>query len=192
MASELVHQVYLPIVTSQQPMGIVPAHDASFDFNIDPNPTVTRLISLAENGGRLDTTESHHALTCGNQARLEVHVFGSKGEAARLDHVIVQVVHTDEKGMQWEELKWTGSETNESGVVRFLLHERAEVRIITDVDGRKVSSASMNVTTDPGKISFDRLQSAGYCSDTQSCSELIQADRCEGNYSWNVVFKRRD
>lgn len=183
--AELVYNLYLPVIMVQSIVGQIPAYDTSLVFNVDQNPTVTRLISLEESGGK-----SGNTLSCGENARLEVHVFGAEGEAMRLNNVIVQVVHTDENGGQRKKLGWTGAEKSERGVVSFALQHDAEVQIITDVDGHEVSSASMKVSTDPGKIPFGFLQTGGYCFDSKSCSELAQADLCRGKYSWNVVFKR--
>ncbi|MBV7331049.1 hypothetical protein KFU94_22985 [Chloroflexi bacterium TSY] len=197
-ASGVVHNVYLPVMTSPQNVAVAPVYNESLDFNIDSDPTITRLVSLTEKGGRLDTTQ----LICGANATLEVHVFGSEGEAERLNEVIVQVVHTDEQGAIKEEYKRTGRDRNqgrsELGVVRFNLQpkdpnvqiEKTEVRIIADVDGRKVSSASMSLSTVPTAIPFEWLERAGYCRDYRTCQAFTQLNMCAGNFSWNVAFKR--
>lgn len=171
--------LYLPVVVTE------PVKDYTLEW--------VRLWSIWENGGKL------HPFTCGTNHTLQVDVFDIYGQGrsahpkavnGRLNGVQVQVTHTDHAGNQKVEIKTTGSGAFDDGVALFDLQERAIVQVIVDADGKPVYGAAVAVSTVIADIAPAELQAVGYCADEAACQALIEADRCNGSFSWGVVFKR--
>ena len=160
--------------------------DESKDFAVERNRTVTRLIQLSENGG-----QAGPEFDCGQSGRVEVFVFGASGEPNRLGDIAVQVIHTDNSGNQRKEIRWTRVDGSKRGSVQFRLDEYAEVRILEDDSGRLVSSESIKVTGKPLHVNNQWLADAGYCQESQSCWTMRHENSCQGQLSWNIVFKQR-
>jgi hypothetical protein len=172
--------VYLPMVTNQ-------ANPTAADPNATFRLENLRLWHATQNHGKVGAP-----FTCGDLHKVEVHVFdgrGDQGEQARLNGIIVKVVRW-ENGQRFEELHTTGLPGATRGVVEFELKQLAEVSILTDTDGRLVSSHAVQVTTLPNKISVEQLIQGGYCQNDASCQAFVNTNRCAGAFSWNVVFKR--
>lgn len=171
--------LFLPFVTNPPDPGV---SDPAANFKLENS----RLWSIQENGGMDE-------LTCGSQHLLHVHVFdnqGDIGQGSRLDGVIVQVTHIDHQGRRTSEYRTTGVAGMEHGVAEFTLAEFAEVRVFTATDGHPVSSQTAVVSTRPEAIPVPHLMTAGYCTDRAACEAFVNAERCAGALSWNVVFKR--
>lgn len=189
IASEANLAIYFPLVSNSYPIewpALSPSPDASSDFIIERNETVTRLIRLTENGGHRG-----RGIDCGRPGAVEVFAFGPEGEANRLGDVAVQVVHTDAKGNQRREVRYTRVDGPKRGTVRFPLEAYAEVKLVEDASGRPITSESITVTGDPLHVNSQWLSNGGYCTDTQSCWALRHQKTCQGKLSWNVVFKQR-
>jgi hypothetical protein len=135
-----------------------------------------RLWGAEENGGRFDGP----SLICGEKRQLRVIVQDASG--APLNGVGVygiysKVTHT------------TGDKG--AGTTQFVLGGGDDVKVVTDVDGREVTSeVASGLTTDPRVISDEQLIQGGFCSDAASCAEIKNGLACFGHYSWDVVFKR--
>ncbi|MEM7134185.1 MAG: hypothetical protein AAF702_48395 [Chloroflexota bacterium] len=160
--------------------------DESLDFAVEQNETVTRLIQLTENGGQMG-----QEIDCGNPSQVEVFVFGHEGASNRLSDVAVQVVHVDKQGNQQKEIRWTRVDGDKRGSVQFRLEEYAEVSIVEDAHGQTVASESIKVTSKPLHINNSWLSNAGYCQDEQSCWTFRNENTCQGQLSWNIVFKQK-
>jgi hypothetical protein len=185
--------VYMPVVHQQSSVATSPAHTNRFttprsdvgDKNAAFQLDHVRLWSPGEGGRLLDA--------CSARQKLQVHVFdaqGDSGAGARLNGVIVQVVHW-ENGQRSEEFRATGLAGRDRGVAEFELSQFAEVRIFTDNDGRMSSSHTTTLSTLTEAIAFDQLINAGYCANHAGCWKLVNEGTCRGQFSWNVVFKRR-
>lgn len=188
LASGIGYNTFLPVISQASDLersGVqgagagslfLPAFDASLDFNIDPHPGLTRLQHISENGGSRQGGE----LTCGARNQLEVYWVNSNFTGP----LTVQVIHTDHAGHQWQELHQI---VDQHGA-RFTLYERATVQLIPNALHRHLTSAAITISTDPRQIPFERLITSGYCSDDETCQQLIEADACHGSFGWNVVF----
>lgn len=175
--------VYLPIVENAAAVKVV-AGNATADFTVDN----IRLWYVSENGGA-----PAPALQCGEQSKVQVHVFdvtGDHGDQSRLNNVAVHVVRFDEQGTRTEDVFYTGQTSVTKGVVEFNLQRSAEVSISYDLDGRAVQSAVAKVTNLAYAIPTNLLSTSGYCTDAASCQALVNTGVCDGRFSWNVVFKR--
>lgn len=180
--------VYLPMVNylpTEWP-SLPSDPDQSRDFIVDRNKTVTRLIQLRENGGKID-----RMIECGHPGKVEVFVFGSRGEPERLSDIGVQVTHIDAQGKQHQEIRWTRVDGDKRGTVQFRLDEFAEVSIVEDAAGEPLTSETIRLTGKPIHVSNQWLADAGYCNDTESCWTVRHENTCHGRLSWNVVFKQR-
>lgn len=188
LASGIEYKTFLPVIAQTGDLErssvqgaadgfrIIPAFDASLDFNIDPHPGLTRLRHISENGGSRQGGE----LTCGARNQLEVYWVNSN----LIGPLTVQVIHTDHDGHQWQELQQI---VDQHGA-RFTLYERATVQLIPNALHRHLTSAAITVSADPRQIPFERLITSGYCSDDETCQQLVAADACHGSFGWNVVF----
>ncbi|MFN8491356.1 MAG: hypothetical protein U0350_27405 [Caldilineaceae bacterium] len=175
--------VYLPFVENPAAVKVV-TERATPDFTVDN----LRLWYVSENGGAPTP-----ALQCGDQSKVQVHVFdvtGDHGDQSRLNNVAVHVVRFDEQGTRTEDIFYTGQANGAKGVVEFKLQRSAEVRISYDLDGQPVHSAVANVTNLAYAIPTNQLIASGYCTDALSCQALVNTGVCNGRFSWNVVFKR--
>ena len=168
---KLEHRVFLPLITNGQQVA----------FRIDH----MRLWSASENG-------AYSGMPCGNRNRLQIHVFsqyGDTGSGSRLNHVKVEVLYTIQ-GRRVAMTALTGENGMDPGKAEFPLSQDAQVWISADVDGRTVKSDTAFVTTNPLSIKPDYLIRSGFCKDEADCQEFVASNKCDGNFSWNVVFKR--
>jgi len=183
VSAKAANTVYLPFAALAATVQIVAANETP-DFTADS----IRLWHVSENGG-----SAAPALQCGNQHKLQIHVFGvagDQGEQSRLNDIGVNVVRYDAQGARTEEVFYTDQHGVNNGVVEIEFVRTAEIRIISDADGHIVNSQVARVTNLAYAIPTDRLIESGYCTDETSCQALINANTCNGNFSWNVVFKR--
>ena len=183
VTAKAAHAVYLPFAALAATVQIVAANETP-DFTADS----IRLWHVSENGG-----SAAPALQCGNQHKLQIHVFdvtGDQGEQSRLNNIGVKVVQYDAQGVRTEDVFHTGQDGANKGVVQIEFARTAEIWISSDVDGHIVTSQVARVTNLAYAIPTDRLIESGYCTDETSCQAFINANTCNGNFSWNVVFKR--
>jgi hypothetical protein len=175
--------IYLPMVANSGGVRVIQAATTS-DFTVDS----MRLWEITENGGAQTTP-----LQCGEKHKLQVHVFdvnGDHGEQSRLTGVIVHVIQFDKQGNRTEEEHATGLPGMDPGVGEFELKQQAQVSLRYDVNGHSVTSAIAVVSNVPAEIPLAQLIASGYCTDNASCQTFINANRCSGAFSWNIVFKR--
>jgi len=183
VSAKAANTVYLPFAALAATVQIVAANETP-EFMADN----IRLWHVSENGG-----SPAPALQCGNQHKLQIHVFGvagDQGEQSRLNNIRVNVVRYDAQGVRTEKFFDTGKDGQDKGVVEIEFVRTAEIRISSDIDGRTVTSEVARVANLAYAIPTDRLIESGYCSDETSCQAFINANTCNGNFSWNVVFKR--
>jgi hypothetical protein len=172
--------IYMPVVTNQP--ATQPA-DPNATFQLDH----VRLWSAEENGGVMGAP-----MRCGKQHKVQVHVFdvqGDSGPQSRLDGVIVRAVY-QEQDYVVSEFYATGQAGMDAGVVELTVAGLTEISIFTDANGRPASSHLARVTTMPAAIPLPQLVQAGFCQDDESCRQFVNAETCNGQFSWNVVFKR--
>lgn len=181
-------QLFLPLAPTAGsafglPLGEVGSSDPANLFTIDANPTVTRLRTLSEAG---------EPFQCDANGTLEVHVFGPGGDGNRLDNVLIQVTPLESAPEPVRAIRATGQEGTESGVARFALWGKAEVRVLADVNGQTVESDAMLISTVPGDLPAQRLIDGRYCANDTECAAFKLTNRCAGNLHWNIVFKKRN
>ncbi|MCP4166312.1 MAG: SH3 domain-containing protein [Chloroflexi bacterium] len=135
-----------------------------------------RLWNVEENGGFLAGT----SVNCGEKHELYVVVVDAAGNP--LNGVTVGSLYNSEEAV-------TGSKA--PGTVEFVLFPPGNgVRVKRDVDGRDVSSDSVEAPTDPRKISYDQLIGARFCTNDASCATFSAIPGCFGHYSWTAKYQR--
>lgn len=184
-------RVYLPLINQPALAGATTptvGPDATLDYQVE----WVRLWHVSENGG------SAHPLVCGTGGVVQVDIFDEQGEGTtlhanamngRMNGVQVQVTHRD--GHVTMERQTTGPARFDEGVALFAGQAHATVQVVAAADGAAVTSPQVMVANAAANISVAQLTNAGYCTDDASCQALIAADRCHGQFSWGVVFKRR-
>lgn len=182
-------RLYFPAValelTEFPRVAVLPDQEA--DFAVEKNETLTRLIQLSENGGGF----SGNNIECGQPGRIEVYVYGPQGVANKLGNVAVQLVQFDKEGNRQTEVRYTKVDGPERGSLTFpQIADYVEVTVIEDVDGTPVRSETMGVSSIPLHVRNYWLANASYCTDEESCWTLRESNICEGQLSWNIVFKR--
>ncbi|MEM7130916.1 MAG: hypothetical protein AAF702_31635 [Chloroflexota bacterium] len=180
--------IYLPMTAlypTEWPK-LSPSPKEGIDFFIERDTTVTRLIQLSENGG-----QSREGFDCGQLGHVEVFVFGPEGVSNKLGNIAVKLIHIDKEGNRIIETRYTREEGSKRGSIQFPMnHDYAEVSIAEDTDGQPATSETIRVTSIPLHINNQWLSKAGYCHDSQSCWMLRHDNTCQGQLSWNIVFKQ--
>lgn len=168
-------QIFLPLVITGKTQEEAPSPPV--DFRIERK----RLWHISENNGGLYASDP---IICGDKHLVQIDVYNADG-SKHLSGIVIEVRH-ENNGQISSELVTTEAD----GAVKVSIGERATVKVVKDVDGKDVSSASEVVTTITSKIPTQTLLGSGYCTDETSCIHFIANNSCQGYFSWGVVFKQ--
>ena len=172
------HLLFLPLIVNEK------TEPADYRFQFDE----ARLLPVRRSDAQYrDTT------MCGEAHQLSVHVYDACvdcDQTHRLNQIRVKVVQVDQNGNESIDYQSTGERT-ELGMAPFELQQHAKIQLVDETHNDAPLSEVYEVWTHTPKIDTAQLIAAGYCSGEGDCWTFASQNRCDGRFSWEVVFKEK-